>query len=370
MMTIDANFTGGNILVDRIDGDHAWLRQDLRDTEGWWFHWLCRVTGAPGREITLHFTNKNVFTALGPSVSTDAVHWAWAGAEVVPEDDGSENVRVTLRLPDADPCYLTYSLPYLGSQLESFLARHTRHPHLRRSTLATSEGGRPIERLHLLDPQARAPRKILLSARRHACESVANYELEGVIDFALDPANRMLQKAELLIIPFVDKDGVEAGDQGKNRRPHDHNRDYIDRPVYAVTRALISELDGWADERFVLSLDLHCPWIRGGRNDTIFFCEPPDIYAAEFKRFSDILIETQSGPLRHDPADNIGHNVDWNRGDTPTWAHCVREHTGARLVSTIEFPYGLARGETVTADGARAFGRDLARTILRWIEEA
>jgi hypothetical protein len=368
MIEIDADFPGGNIVVDRIEGDEVWLRPDLRDTEGWWFHWLCRVRGAAGRTVTFHFTDRNPLTAMGPSVSTDFVHWDWLGAEVEPEGDDSDNVRVTGTLPDADPCYLTYSLPYVESHLTAFLARHADHPHLQLSTLATSEHGRPVERLRLRDPQARAPRKIMLSARRHACESVANYELEGIMDFALDPAHKMLQRAELLIIPFVDKDGVEQGDQGKNRRPHDHNRDYTDAPRYAATRAIIAELDAWADDRFDLSIDLHCPWIRNGRNDAIFFCEPPPAYQPEFHRFCRLLAETNPGPLPFDPADNIGYNVDWNRGDMPSFSRWVQQHAGPRLATSIEFPYGLARGVPVSVDAARTFGRTLARTMLRWLD--
>lgn len=34
---IDAEFPGGNIIVDSIYGDTILLRQDLRDTEGNWF---------------------------------------------------------------------------------------------------------------------------------------------------------------------------------------------------------------------------------------------------------------------------------------------------------------------------------------------
>ena len=45
---IDADFPGGNILVERVDGNTAYIRQDLRDTTGHWFCWYFRVTGAAG----------------------------------------------------------------------------------------------------------------------------------------------------------------------------------------------------------------------------------------------------------------------------------------------------------------------------------
>ena len=36
-ISIDAGFPAGNIVVQRIEGDDAFVRQDLRDTSGWWF---------------------------------------------------------------------------------------------------------------------------------------------------------------------------------------------------------------------------------------------------------------------------------------------------------------------------------------------
>ena len=42
MLNIDADFPGGNIVLDRIEGDTVLLHQDLRDTEGDWFYWYFR----------------------------------------------------------------------------------------------------------------------------------------------------------------------------------------------------------------------------------------------------------------------------------------------------------------------------------------
>ena len=363
MLNIDSDFPGGNMIVEKIDGDDVWLRQDPRDTEGWWFYWLCRITGAAGREVTLHFTDGNVLTERGASISDDGLNWRWLAPETVEGDS------FTFRFPEGGgPLRVTYSIPYLEANFKQFLEKHRGRPELKVSELAKSEQGRSVEKLRVRDADVASPRKVLLSARRHACESVANYEIEGVIEFALDRSTGFLDRAELLIIPFVDKDGVEDGDQGKNRRPHDHNRDYTDAPIYAVTRALMAELDTWANERLDISLDLHCPWIRGGRNDTIFFCEPPESHQAEFRRFTGILAETQTAALRYDPANDIGHGVDWNIGTNPTWCRHVREHTAARVVGTLEFPYALASGETVTADRAREFGRSLARAMLLYLD--
>ena len=48
-LTVDSDFPGGNLLVEKIEGDTVLVRQDVRDTQGTWFWWHFRVRGAAGR---------------------------------------------------------------------------------------------------------------------------------------------------------------------------------------------------------------------------------------------------------------------------------------------------------------------------------
>lgn len=61
----------------------------------------------------------------------------------------------------------------------------------------------------------------------------------------------------------MDKDGVEDGDQGKNRLPHDHNRDYTGESIYASVRASRDFVPHWSVGRLKFALDMHCPYILG-----------------------------------------------------------------------------------------------------------
>src|SRR5688572_25756500 len=65
--TIDADFPGGNIIVDKIAGDDVRLRPDLRDTNGTWFYWCFRVRGAAGRTVTFNFTRYDPVGVRGPA---------------------------------------------------------------------------------------------------------------------------------------------------------------------------------------------------------------------------------------------------------------------------------------------------------------
>ena len=66
-------------------------------------------------------------------------------------------------------------------------------------------------------------KKVLLTSRHHACESTGSYVLEGVIKALCE---NPIEGYEFFVVPMTDFDGVCDGDQGKNRIPHDHNRDY------------------------------------------------------------------------------------------------------------------------------------------------
>ena len=74
---IDAEFPGGNIIVDRVEGDIVHVRPDLRDTEGWWFYWNFRVSGvAEKRTLTFDFGERSPIGVHGPAVTIDtAMRW-------------------------------------------------------------------------------------------------------------------------------------------------------------------------------------------------------------------------------------------------------------------------------------------------------
>lgn len=75
-MVIHNKFVGGNIVLDHIEGDHVYLKNELRDTTTDWFYWAFCVEGAQGREFTFHFESTRL-GCWGPAVSRDLVSWHW-----------------------------------------------------------------------------------------------------------------------------------------------------------------------------------------------------------------------------------------------------------------------------------------------------
>ena len=76
-----------------------------------------------------------------------------------------------------------------------------------------------------------------------------------------------------IIVPFVDKNGVEDGDQSKMRSPHDHGLDYIPNSIYPEVRAIMDLL---RHEKPELIFDLHCPVLRNGDSQHVFFVGQAD----------------------------------------------------------------------------------------------
>ena len=370
---IETNFPGGNIIVEKIEGDTVSIRTDLRDTEGWWFYWCFRVRGAEGRTLTFNFSEGTPIGVRGPGVSLDeGATWEWLG-----EHPG--NKSFTYSFPaDARSVRFSFGMPYTESQLNAFLNRIGDNPALKKETLCQSRKGRDVERLRIGKLKGEPQFRVLITCRAHCCEMMTSYVAEGLIEAALaaDKDGKWFRKnVELLVIPFVDKDGVEDGDQGKNRKPRDHNRDFDANSIYPETRALQKFVPRWSAGKLPLTIDLHCPHIRGNFNEFIYLVgsAKPKIWEQQ-ERFGNILERVQKGPLVYRATNNLPFGQAWNTTNNFTagtsigrWAG---ELPGVKLATTIEFPYANALGGEVNANTARAFGNDLSHAIREYLESA
>jgi hypothetical protein len=368
-IAVDADFPGGNIILETIEGDVIRVRQDLRDTKGDWFYWCFRVRGAAGRTFTVHFTKGNVIGVRGPAVSMDGGRsWRWLGAV----KGSSFQYAVPAGTAEVRFCF---TMPYLESDLKAFLSRHVKRAHLRIGSLCRSRKGRDIELLRFGRVEGAPAHRVLLTARHHCCESMASYALEGLIGFVMEDGEDgawLRRHVAFLAVPFMDKDGVEDGDQGKNRKPHDHNRDYV-QAIYPSVRALKTLVPAWSAGRVDVALDLHCPWIRGTHNEVIYFVGGKDqALWGRVTAFARILESVRKGPLVYRAGDNLPFGKAWNTGrKDPALMSCkgwTSGLPGIRVASTIEIPYANAGGGEVNAETARAFGADLGRALRAYLD--
>ena len=388
-VVVDAKIPAGNIVVDAVTEREVRLQQDLRDTDGKWFYWKFRVTGAAGRTLGFRFADCAV-GARGPAVSTDrGKTWRWGDdvqpAPLDPQTKDHADIRAfdwTFGAED-DEVWFSQTLPYGPDDWQAFLARHAadRGRLFEEGTLCTSRKGNPVPyaRFGRLDGQAKE--RLFFSSRHHCGEVTATMVLEGLVEqvFAKDELGQWLREnAEIRVVPFADLEGAVAGDQGKNRKPHDYARDYNDdRPVlYPSVRAIMKMLREW---RPTAVTDIHCPWLRGNwfqknnANEYVYQVGLADpTAAAGQKRLAEILERVQRAGLGYRASDDFWFGRGWNSGANYTQGKTmVQWSAGAlhdlKLTTSWEIPFANARFKTLYPADFRAFGRDLAQAYRDYL---
>jgi len=372
-LSIDANLPGGNIIVEKIDGNDIYLTQDLRDTEGWWFYWKFRVVGAAGRKLNFHFFEPSPIGVRGPAFSKDGgLKWSWLGNNKVKDASFSYDFEA-----DEKDIRFCFTIPYQDKDVQLFLKSIMPNSNLTVEEHARTKAGRVVQRLRLGKINGEPEYRVLLTCRHHACESMASFVLEGMMEHILTDAEDsrwFCDNVQVMAIPFMDIDGVEEGDQGKNRKPRDHNRDYLGESIYSSVRQLRNEIPAWSEGKLKVALDLHCPYIRGDDHEKIYLVGSSNTKIwLQQTRFSSIFESVRTGPLDHKASDNIpfgqAWNTDKNYSSGKSCSRWASELKGVKMACTIEIPYATVRAAAVTPLSARALGRDFARTLRKYLEE-
>ena len=370
-VTVDDRLPAGNIIVEGISNDVVRVRQDLRDTTGGWFYWAMRVRGAAGRTLRFRFTDKyggGPVGVRGPVVSTDR-----GGTYAYPLDGRSEKDGFDYAFaPGQDEVWFYECHPYLRADWDAFVARHAADlgSKFAVGTLCRSRKGAEVPRARFGCIDREPKHRIFVSARHHCSETMASWVLEGLAEafLAEDALGSWLRgNVELMMVPMTDYDGVQAGDQGKNRAPHDHNRDYT-QFLHPETKAIAGWIGSHAGGRLDAFIDVHCPWIRGKYNEWLYtpWKDPARLpSASDEARFSRLLEKLQSGSMRYRASDDLPFGKDWNTGSNYAqgrsaiiWA--CDEVKGLRIARSLEVPFANANGAVVTPATCRELGRDLA----------
>ncbi|WP_436346588.1 M14 family zinc carboxypeptidase [Natronorubrum sp. FCH18a] len=386
-VTVRTTHPGGNGRVLEVDGDAVRLEPETRDSTRRWFYWYVDVESDVSQTLRLEFPADEAIGPRGPAIRVgnpcggpigDGAWqaWRWLGRE---HRIDASAFRYTFEA--GERVQFALSFPYQRADCDAFAFEFESNPNLTVETLTTTVGERdvPVARMGAPD----ADRHVALAARHHACESTASYVLEGVCRELLesDDEGDLLETHRIHVYPFGDLDGVERGDPGKHRAPHDHNRDYVDanaitdlEPLYPTTAAVAADLRSLGS--LDLALDLHCPYKWSGDiNDRPFFVTEPDVASEPLRRLAARLEEatlerargprsTTDGPtLTFDASPGVGlASFDGQSGLLHTFArYCSR--LGAEPAVALEVPYVGTKRDPVTPETVRKFGRDLAVSI-------
>ncbi len=360
---ISKDLPAGNVRVVSIQGNRIELDVELRDTDGDWFYWCFKAEFPAAGRYEFHFPSANRVGTQGPAVSFDnGVSWQWNGAEkrlsgqdFVFDCDG---IRKTV--------YFCLGMQYLQSDLERFLAEFKGNPFLSVSELCRSKKGRSVELLSVREGNPK--HTLLLTSRHHSCEMMATHAMEGILRYALaHPEFR--KEVAIYAVPFMDKDGVEDGDQGKNRHPHDYARDYGPAALYPEVRAAMHLIETVKPE---MVLDLHCPWIYNGCNEYLEIPGPKSARMVQAMNEWGALLQEEAPPtVPYYTKDNILFGTDWNTGGNYSQGKTIKlwseDHPFVRNTQTLEIPYANAREHILTHDSMMDLGAAIARASLRYL---
>ena len=358
-MKIISDYAGGNIIFKGFKKENGvteiFLEQDMRDTDRWWFYWNFRIDEPPVGKVRFTFCNGKVVCPYGAAVSEDGQNWRY-------DPSGYEDAcHFTYLFETAQSRYFAFTLPYQVFHFEKFFSEISSRGEIKRTVLTKSEKGRDIPLLTF----GSGGKDVVFTARHHCCESTASYALEGVIEGIFAEHGNLPEKYRFHVIPFIDIDGAENGDQGKCRKPHDHNRDYTENPIYSSVKALKE----YAEKlNCVCFIDFHSPWRWGGADSRphihlTSYAESNDELEDEFvSALKTITESSDSDRIKYDGY--ITHPVNSaNQPDTSISDNYFRYVLGSRFALTIETPYSGDFEEAYTPEMLRKWGKAIAKAF-------
>lgn len=352
---IDINFTGGNIIVTEIDGDNVKIDRDLRDTSRKnWFYWAFRVKNAGGRTLRFTFPTHHLVGFYGAAVSHDLKGWQWSEDCQGGGDFDSSFFTYTFR-EDENEVYFAHDMLYHPDRFFEF----AKNRGLDVKALCTSVKGNGVPCVEFGEGE----KVIMLTARHHCCEATGSYVLEGVIDGLL---GSLPDGYRVFSVPFVDYEGVVAGDQGKDRIPHDHARDYTDAPIYPEVAAIMEYARA---HDVAYGFDFHSPYHGGEGNDFVYMIKKFESKLDELNKFGDLLafeVTEDSLPYRREWDYEPGGP--YNYPDIPNFV-CFLHKRGAELTFTLETAY-FGRPGVLKFSQSKAIelGKAFARAVLEYIK--
>ena len=373
-LSVNTDFPGGSAVVESVEqkARSLMIRPTPHKDAGWECWWYFQLSGiSPGEEITLTVRGMAFALASRASYSNDGKTWQHTPPGKV------EKGSVTYKLKfDQEKVWLAWGPPFQKSDAEALIERAlSKNVGAAKFELARTKGERVVPALRW-DPTAKDGQKrrgIWLQARQHAWESGSSWVGAGFVDWLCSDdadAKALRETTRIVYVPIMDIDNVELGAGGKDQKPHDHNRDWSDEPVFNAVRAAqqgISALDEAGE--FDLFLDLHNP----APNDLkpFFYAVPANLLSPEraqkqaqwLAAAEKFLGAEKLGMSKKIKESGPGYHPLW-RQISKTWVvHNTREHVvGMTLETSWNTPHS-------TQEGYQAYGRALGRAIHFFLQQ-
>jgi murein tripeptide amidase MpaA len=223
---INSGFDSGNIRVVAIDGDRVDLEivQDHLSDFYQWFHF--RVAGAKGRRLQFRILNAGG-AAYAFGWPNYRVRWSsdrqlWRAGEPSGYADGVLSFEQQI---DGDLVWFAYFAPYSMERHHDLVSRIALAPGVTHRELGVTLDGQPMDLLTL----GEGPKQVWLYARQHPGESMAEWWMEGALEFLTSghaTAQALRGKATFHIVPNMNPDGSRRGHLRTNAAGINLNREW------------------------------------------------------------------------------------------------------------------------------------------------
>lgn len=248
-MHISQNFDGGNIEIVSAESASD-IRLNIRhDKDSEFYQWFYfRLSGARGVACTLKILNAagaaypKGFEDYRVAYSYDRQQWhRWPTALV----DSELTIEIT---PEQDSLYFAYFTPYSMERHADLIARSLQSPRCSLEVLGESLDGQDIDLLKISGGGSQPTKQCWLIARQHPGETMAQWWMEGALEWLLDAENEqsraLLERCTFYIVPNMNPDGSRRGHLRTNAAGRNLNREWADPAldsapeVYVVREAM------------------------------------------------------------------------------------------------------------------------------------
>ena len=252
-ITIHADFDGGNIEVLGGEGGRFDLaiRPDGKAHFYQWFYF--RVDGAAGRPLELRLTNAagsaypDGWPGYSARVSADNAGWTCA------ETAYAGGVLTIRHTPSTDSAWFAYFAPFSSERHAALVARYAAVPDVRHDVLGHSLDGRPLDRLRF----GAGELQVWLYARQHPGETMAEWWMEGALDWLISPqAGDLREAATVHVVANMNPDGSARGHLRTNAAGIDLNRECA-HPTLERSPEILCVLNAMTESGVDFALDVH-----------------------------------------------------------------------------------------------------------------
>lgn len=312
-----------------------------------WYAFRLEPTEAGIAKVELQYVNGE--HRYWPEWSTDGEEWERAPDAWVREHwfGGGATLSVAL---DTDPIWIAAQEILLPDEFSAFGEDYEHRGLIQRSILGQSMAGHPINRW---DSNPEATDVVLLVGRQHPPEVTGALGMQTFLDTLFDDADRAVRFREnhhIVVVPFMNPDGVLAGHWRHNLGGMDLNRDWgsFTQPETRLIRDLLDELDTQG-KSLVAFVDFHST-----NRNLMYIQEPVDVtnppefaddwIAAAIERMPDLEFEKVPRPM----------------SERETSRNYVYKRYG---IPAITYEFSDEEDRTIIADSSHVFADEFMRLL-------